>query len=130
MIFLKIIGIGLLTTISAVIIKQIKPEMAMFITLTGGILILFEVVALFTGLVDSFLHLTELTGINSEIFQIILKIIGIGYLTEFCADVCIDSGMNSVADKVLLGGKVVILIVALPVINTLIDIITSLLDLC
>ncbi|MGN1227946.1 MAG: SpoIIIAC/SpoIIIAD family protein [Christensenellales bacterium] len=130
MVFLKIIGIGLITSISALIVKQIKPEIAMFITLTGSILILFEVVGLFTNVIETFLHLTEITGIDSAIFEIVLKIIGIGYLTEFTANLCNDSGMNSVADKVLLGGKVVILIVALPIINTLIEIITSLLNLC
>ncbi|MBQ8749121.1 MAG: stage III sporulation protein AD [Clostridia bacterium] len=130
MIFLKIIGIGLITTVATLIVKQIKPEIAMFITLAGSILILFEIVGIFTTVVETFLHLTELTGIDQEIFQIVLKIIGIGYLTEFTANLCSDSGMNSVADKVLLGGKVVILIVALPIINTLIEIITSLLNLC
>ena len=81
-------------------------------------------------MIETFLHLTEITGIDQQIFQIVLKIIGIGYLTEFTANLCSDSGMNSVAEKVLLGGKVVILIVALPIINTLIEIITDLLELC
>ena len=130
MVFLKIIGIGLITSVVSLIVKQIKPEIAMFITLTGSILILFEVVGLFTNVIETFLHLTEITGIDSAIFEIVLKIIGIGYLTEFTANLCNDSGMSSVADKVLLGGKVVILIVALPIINTLIEIITSLLNLC
>ena len=130
MIFFKIIGIGLITMVASLIVKQIKPEISMFITLTGSILILFEVVGLFTNIVETFLHLAEITGIDEEIFQIVLKIIGIGYLTEFTANLCSDSGMNSIADKVLLGGKVIILIVALPIVNTLIEIINSLLMLC
>lgn len=129
-ILFKIIGIGLITTIASLIVKQIKPEISMFIALTGSVLILFEVVGLFTNVVETFLHLAEITGVDKEIFQIVLKIIGIGYLTEFTANLCSDSGMSSVADKVLLGGKVVILIVALPIVNTLIEIITSLLKLC
>ena len=130
MVFLKILAIGIITTISTLIIKQIKPEIAMFVTLVGGILIIFEIVGLLTSVVETFLHLSEITGVDKEVFQIVLKIIGIGYLTEFTANLCADSGMNSVADKILLGGKVVILIVALPIINTLIEIITNLLNLC
>lgn len=130
MIFLKILGIGIITTITALIVKQIKPEISMLITLSGSILILFEIVGMFSGVIETFLNLSQLTGVDTSIFQIILKIIGIGYLTEFTANLCIDSNMNSIADKILLGGKVVILIISLPVINTLIEIITNLLKLC
>lgn len=129
MIFVKILFLGIITAVASLIVKQIKPEIAFFITLTGCILILFEIVALFSEIVETFLHLSDLTGIDTEVFQIVLKIIGIGYLTEFISNLCADSGLNSVADKILLGGKVVIMLVSLPIINTLIEIVMSLMDL-
>ena len=130
MVFLKIISIGLITVVAGLVVKQIKPEFAIFITLTGGFLILFEIVGIISNVVDVFLNLSENSGIDKSIFQIVLKIIGVGYLTEFTANLCIDAGMNSIADKVLLGGKVIILMISLPIINTLIEIITHLLSLC
>ena len=67
------------------------------------------------------------TGINKELFIIILKIIGVGYLVEFGANICIDSGNQSIADKIILAGKVVILSVSMPVISNLLNTIIGLL---
>lgn len=130
MILFKIIGIALITLIATLIVKQVKPEYAIFVSLVGSIFIIFEIVEMFSNLIDAFLKITELTGVNKELFQIVLKIVGIGYITEFTSNLCIDAGMSSIADKVLLGGKVIILVVALPIIDTLIEIITNLLNLC
>ena len=76
---------------------------------------------------DGFSSIVRRTGIKSEVFSALLKIIGIGYLTEFAAGICADAGNNSMAQKVTLAGKVVILVLALPIINNLIEIIIGIL---
>jgi stage III sporulation protein AD len=65
------------------------------------------------------------TGIDKDLFSSILKIIGIGYITEFSANICVDSGSSSIGDKILLAGKVVILVLSLPIITSLINIIVE-----
>ncbi|MDR1917561.1 MAG: stage III sporulation protein AD, partial [Christensenellaceae bacterium] len=67
------------------------------------------------------------TGIKSEILASILKIVGIGYLTEIGAGICKDAGSGSVADMVILGGKIVILVVAIPIIESLVEIVLGIL---
>ncbi|MBO5102803.1 MAG: stage III sporulation protein AD, partial [Clostridia bacterium] len=54
-----------------------------------------------------------------------LKIIGVGYITEFSSNLCADSGNSAVASKILLAGKLVIFVLAIPIITSLIDIIVS-----
>ena len=56
----------------------------------------------------------------------VLKIIGIGDLIEFCAGGCNDTGNSSIADKVILGGKVLIFVVAMPIVTNLLDIVVGL----
>ena len=65
--------------------------------------------------------------IERGIFSSILKIIGIGYLTEFANGICVDSGAKSIGDKLQFAGKVVILLLALPILENLIEIIAEIL---
>lgn len=130
MIIFKLIIIALLGTLCAVLIKPLKPELCLFVIISTGIIILFQVLDYFVDIVGTFTRLAELTKVDSELFKIILKIIGIGYLIEFASNICIDSGNASIASKIQFAGKVIILFLALPIINMLIEIITDILLLC
>lgn len=123
----KIIGIGIITVFAYIIIKQFKPEFAIMVGLTGSIILLFSISDTVISIINNFTSLVNKTGVSPELFSLILKIIGIGYLTEFAANLCVDSGCTSIADKILLAGKVLIMIVALPIISSLIDVIVGLL---
>lgn len=76
---------------------------------------------------SGFNEIVKRSGIKSEVFSALLKILGIGYLTEFASGICSDAGNNSMAQKVSLAGKVIILVLALPIINSLLDIIVGIL---
>ncbi len=123
----RIIAVGLITAITAMIIKQIKPEYYIVIVLAGGIIMLFMLVDGLKILFDYFAALISKSTISYELFASILKILGIGYLAEFASSICIDSGNQSIADKIILGGKVIILCLSLPIITSLLDTIISLL---
>lgn len=122
----KIIGVGVITAITALIVKQIKPEVSIIITITGGILMILMLVESLTGIFDVFNKLIEKTGLANGLFAIILKIIGVGYLSEFSANLCYDAGANSIADKILFGGKIIILALSIPIVSNIIDILAGL----
>jgi len=119
----KIIGVGILTCIVCVIIKQIKPEFYIVVLLSGGIIIALLVLKQLQGVMNYILTLFNKTNLNYSYFSLILKILGVGYLTEFASSVCVDSGNSSIAEKILIGGKVIILCLALPIITNLLDLI-------
>ena len=125
-ILVKIIGIAIITTIAVLIIKQLKPELAVFVGLVGSIIIVIYIVNMIGGVLTIFDTMASKTGIDKELFLVILKIIGVGYLTEFSANLCQDAGVSSIADKIMLAGKVVIMIMALPIINNLLEIVYGL----
>lgn len=123
---LKIIIIGVITCIATIVLKHIKPEMSILVSLAGGVVILLMLVNNLTNILSSFSGIASKTNINSQLFSSVLKIVGVGYLTEFGANVCQDTGNSSIADKVLLAGKVVILCFALPIVNSMLNVIIGL----
>lgn len=123
----KIIGIGIVALVAYLIVKQIKPDIALFVSLVGGCIILILTLNGLSEIISTIKSLVEKTGINSNIFVCILKIIGIGYLIEFAISLCTDAGCSSLSDKIALGGKVCILVVSLPIISNLLNIIIEIL---
>ncbi|MBQ7977292.1 MAG: stage III sporulation protein AD [Clostridia bacterium] len=122
---LKIIGLALIVVVAVMVVKQTKPEIALLIGVAGSILIFFYIIDLLEQAFGVFSYVLDVTGLNSELFLVLLKIIGIGYLTEFSANLCADSGNSAVASKIMLAGKLVIFVLAIPIIKSLIDIIVS-----
>lgn len=122
----KIIGIGIITCIVVIIVKQIKPEFAVVALIAGSVIMLVYIFDYFVNILGVFANIVNKTGINQELFSIILKIIGVGYLIEFAANICADSGNPAIADKIVLGGKLLILIISMPIITNLLDVIVSL----
>lgn len=123
----KIIGVGLITCFLVVVIKQLKPEMAIFVGIAGGLIIIAMIASSLFSILQVFSNIAQKSGLSSNLYSCLLKIIGIGYITEFASNICADSGANSVADKMLLAGKILILSVALPVVTSILEIIIELL---
>ena len=124
----KIAAIGIVCALLVVVIKEHRPEIAMLISVICGIIILFYVVNYITEAVSAFQLLMDKSNIDQNLLGAILKIVGIGYITEFSASICEDSGNKGIADKIQFGGKVLILIISIPLLNAVIDIILSLLQ--
>ena len=124
---LKIIGVALVTLVATMLIRQIKPEFSVIIALVGGLIILFMIIDGLGSVISYFGEIVARTNIDSKFFGIILKVVGVGYLSEFSSNLCMDSGMSSIADKISLAGKVIIVVLSLPIISSLLDIVTEIL---
>lgn len=117
----KIIGIGLTALIVIIILKQYKPEFSVYVSIIAGIFILLLSLSQISGVINLLKNLASKANINSEFLRIILKITGIAILTEFAVSICQDSGENSIANKIDIGGKVIIITISLPIISTLLE---------
>lgn len=126
-IIFKIIAIGLITCLATMIVRPIRSDFAVIIGLVGGLIILFMVINYLATIFEVFKEIIGITGLNSNLYTLLLKIIGVGYLIEFTAGICSDTGNSSLGDKVLLGGKIIILVMALPIITNILQIIMELL---
>ncbi len=125
----KIIGVAFVTAITAILLKSTKPELSFAVTVTGVIIILVFVADMLQNTVNIIAAIANLTGIENGLVKILLKIVGVGYLTEFSAGILNDFGSNAVADKVILGGKLTILILSLPIIEGVLKLVSGFLEL-
>lgn len=117
----KVIGIAMVAIIVISLIKNHRPEFAIYISIIAGAIILFLVVDEFTPIISMLQDLSEKMGVSSKFFGILLKITGIAYLTEFGANVCKDSGESAVASKVELAGKILIISLSIPILLALME---------
>ena len=124
---IKIIGIGLLALVIIIILKQYKPEYAIYVSIIAGILILFLAIEKITGIINLLQSISEKTYINKTFLTILLKITGIAFLTEFAVSVCSDAGEKAIASKIEIGSKVIIITMSIPIITSLLELIIEIL---
>ena len=125
--FIKIIGIGLIALIIIILLKQYKPEFAIYISLLTGVLILLLVMDELSGIINLLQTFTNKVSINSTFLKLLIKITGIAFLSEFAVSICKDAGETAVASKIEIGTKIIIISMSIPIISSLLEIILSVL---
>lgn len=118
---IKIIGIGFIALIIAIILKQYRPEFAIYVSIIAGVLILLFLSDKITGIFNLVESMSTKSNINSKYIMILIKITGIAILTEFAVSVCKDANETSIASKIDMGGKVLIIAISLPIIRALLE---------
>lgn len=124
---IKISGIVLASLILIIFLKEIKREFAVIVTI-AAIALLFAIVS-----EDLFNAVKSLTSFSAQIkgmqvyINLMLKILGISLLAQFLSDLCRDSGENALANQTEIVSKISILIITLPLFETVINIVTGLL---
>ena len=123
----KIIGIALIALIIIIMLKQYRPEYAIFISILTGILILFLVMDRLTGIINLIETIEDKFSINTQFIALLIKITGIAFLSEFAVSVCKDSGEAAIASKIEIGSKIIIISMSIPIISSLLEIILKIL---
>ena len=124
---IKIISLGLVATIFIIMLKQYRPEYAIYVSLLAGAGIVMLVMDKLSGIINILSSLSNKANINSEFLGILLKITGIAFLIEFATSVCKDSGETAIANKIELGGKVIIMGMSIPIVTALLELIVKIL---
>lgn len=124
---IKIVGIGLIALIIIIIVKQYRPEFTIYISLIAGVLILSLIMDKISAVIDLLTNLSNKTSINNEFLVLLIKITGIAFLTEFAVSICKDSGESAIANKMDIGGKVIIISMSIPIIASLLETVVQIL---
>ena len=125
----QLVGIAFITAVAALLLKGTKPELSLAVTIAGSVILLLFIFELFASSVSIFGKIAETTGIDSLLIKILLKMVGIGYLVEFSAGILSDFGQNSLADKLVFCGKVIVLVLAIPILESVLSLVNRLLGL-
>ena len=121
----QVVAIGLIATILSVLIRDEKPEIGMYIGLVAGIIIFLFMVPRIQSVIEILGSLTNKINIDSVYLTIVLKIVGIAYIAEFGAQICRDAGEGVMASKIEFAGKILIMVMAVPILVSLMDLIIN-----
>ena len=122
---LKTALLGILTILIAMAMRQGKAEFSTFVSFTGSILIAWIAVQLLDGIVGSFERLEKLISVDMEYIGLLMKMIGVTYLSEFSASICRDAGYSAVAGQIELVGKLTILTIGMPIVLALFELMVA-----
>ncbi|MHB8130918.1 MAG: SpoIIIAC/SpoIIIAD family protein [Mobilitalea sp.] len=120
--------IGIITIILAIMFKKGKEEYSLYISIGACILILLWGIGKLEVILDSIERLQGYIQMNKAYVGILIKIIGITYITEISSSLCKDSGYQAVGEQIELVGKLTILAISMPIMLAILDTINSFLS--
>lgn len=115
-----ILGIAIIGTILSIILKQSRPEISIIISILTIIIIVFNTLGSQNTIFSELKILLDKTSISHNYFLIVLKTIGICFLTQLVCNICKDAGQNAIAVKVDFAGRIAICLSAMPLYKELI----------
>jgi len=123
----RIVALGFVAAVMALLVRQHRPEIAIQISLAAALVIFFYIAPYFLGIVQMFEDLAENLSVDVRFFDIVIKIIGVAYITQLGAELCRDAGEGAIAAKIELAGKVILIVMSMPIVYSLISMVTGLL---
>lgn len=117
--------IGITGVMLALQIKHTKPEYAVYLSVATGVLLLLMAAQRLEIVVESVRRIQDSISIQSAYIQVLLKMIGITYISEFAADICRDAGYSAIAGQIGIFAKLSILAISMPIVTALLDTVQS-----
>ena len=126
---IQLVLAAVIAAITAIIVRQIKPEFAIFVQLGGVMLVaLLGLNALrdIIVMVQDIMRYAPIGGAGennllggNNAFTMLVQALGICITTQIAADICRDSGSGSLANIVELAGRLLILALTLPLLTSI-----------
>lgn len=118
---IAIVGIAIIAAILGVMLKRYHQEYSIILSISAGVIILFEIIANISPAIRQINTLLSTTGLSAGYAAILFKSLGICFLTQFAADSCRDAEESALASKVELAGKISIVILSLPLFESIVN---------
>lgn len=122
---IKIAIIGIAAILMAILFKKGKEEYSLYISIAACITIILLGIGKLEVILDAITKLQGYIKINKAYIDVLIKIIGITYVTEFASSLCKDSGYQSIGEQVELVGKLTILAISMPILLALLETINN-----
>ncbi len=123
---LKICAIAIVAVIIISLIKTYKPELVVEVTLCASVILLYFLMDSLKSGFSFIADIYEELSYGKEYFPIILKVLGIAYVTEFAVALCNDAGEKAIGSKIELAGKIAIFFAAVPIFLSLLNLLNGL----
>lgn len=117
---MNILGLCVAVIIAAVLsvmLKKYNPEISMLVAVGAGVVVFALILSKISPALNQVNSLLTRAGMPVEYGGILLKSLGICFRCQFSSDACKDAGQSALASKVELAGKLMIVLIALPMIE-------------
>ncbi len=118
---MQVVGLAIVAIVLLLVVRQQRPEIAVLLALVVGLAIFLMVAQRLVAVLDFLRDLAERAEVDRLYLNTILKIVGIAYIAEIGAQVARDAQESSVASKVELAGKILILVLAMPILMAILE---------
>ena len=122
---IKVIMAALAGVFLAAVLKSVKSEMTMLVAAGVSVFILFYILSGLSVIVEQLKMLQGYIGISGKYIGILVKMIGISYMTQLAADICRDNGQTAVAGQLEVFCKITIAALGMPAVLTLFEVVTK-----
>ncbi len=121
-------GVLLCGAMLSTVLRTHRPELAVGLSLLAGVLVLGVVLSQLTPFLTSLKRILAVGGLSNTAFSVVLKGVGVCLLTQLTADVCRDAGQTALAGKAELTGRVLLLLVSVPLYEQILTLIVGLVN--
>jgi stage III sporulation protein AD len=122
---INVAAIGIVAVLIAIIFKKGKEEYSLYISIAACFIIMLLGIGKLEVILATINRLQSYIKISKAYISILIKIVGITYITEFAASLCKDSGYSAIGEQVELVGKLSILAISMPILLALLDTINN-----
>ncbi len=121
MLILKIVCIVFTTLFITLYLRHSKSELNPILILVCGALIFLMLVEPVKEIIDFVTTMADKADVDSVYIGIVIKILAIAYIASFCSSLCKDANAESLANQVDFSGKVMILLLAVPILMAVLN---------
>jgi stage III sporulation protein AD len=112
---IKIVAFGFLALFIVLVFKGRRDDLAVYISMAVGVIIFLFMITKITAVLQFIQQLAAKANIDFIYLTTVFKILAIAYLASFCSEICRDAGQGSIGAKVEFAGKILILVLAIPI---------------
>jgi stage III sporulation protein AD len=120
-IVIKIIGVAFIGAVISILLRKNSPEFSILVTVATSLVIIYLIYDSFLYVIDSFNYIVAKTSVDSEILAVVMKICGIGIVSEYFCNIIEDAGEVAIAKKAQMATKVVIFVMTIPLIIRVVE---------
>ncbi len=123
----RLTGLAILSAIVCMILKQLRVELAPFVRIGATVLILLALLPVLSEVLGEFSGLIGGEAV-APYASVMLRALGVSLVCRIAADVCRDAGESSLATGVEMAGKLLILLLCLPLVRQILSYASEILD--
>lgn len=128
-IFMKAAAVIVIASVAMLVLSKQNKEIAILLSVAVCSMIVLGAGQYLRTVVDFIVRLAELGNLDPDILSILLKVVGIGVVTEIAVLICKDSGSSTMGKSLQIMASAAILWISIPLLEKFLDLLENVLKL-